>query len=123
MIEQIREALSPLLPLRIDEVEYNDPMVLLSGRGWSLSVACPWQLMRDGQLATSYGDNGAAEVLDGLVEKTIVAVNGGGSDRGAGDLQLALDDGAILDVLVDTDLDPWVLRLPDHTFVGSASCS
>lgn len=119
MIEQIREALSPLLPLEIEEVEYNDPMVLLAGPGWSFSVACPWRMMRDGQLETSYGDDGAAAVLDGLTGTAVISLGGSG---GPGDLQIALDGGGVLDVFVDTDLDPWVLRLPDHTFVGSASC-
>jgi hypothetical protein len=41
--QRIREALS-LLRLRLEEVDYNDPMVVLAGPGWSLSVACPWRL-------------------------------------------------------------------------------
>ena len=122
MIAEIREALSTLLPLRLDEVDYNDPMVVLSGPGWSLSVACPWRLMREGQLQTSYGDDGAGVVIDGLVGRVVVEVRAGDRCGSPGDIQVALDDGALLDVFADTDLDPWVLRLPDHTFVGTASC-
>lgn len=123
MIDKIREALSPLLPLKLEEVEYNDPMVVLSGPGWSLSVACPWRLMREGRLETSYGDDGAAAAIDGLVANAVVALRAGDGSSSPGDIQIALDDGAVLDVFADTDLDPWVLRLPDHTFVGTASCA
>jgi hypothetical protein len=123
MIDEIYKALSLQLPLRIDEVDYNDPMVVLAGPGWSLSVACPWRLMQDCQLETSYGDDGAAAVLGRLVGRDVVAAGSGDSARGHGDIQIALDDGTVLEVLADTDLDPWVLRLRHHTFVGTASCA
>jgi hypothetical protein len=122
MIEMIRKALSPLLPLHVEVVEYNDPMIVLAGSGWSLSVACPWRLMRDCRLAASYGDDGAGPVLDALVGSHVIDFRSGGSGRGPGDIQLELEGGVVLDVFVDTDLDPWVLRVPDHTFVGTASC-
>lgn len=123
MIDKIREALSPLLPLRLEEVEYNDPMVVLAGPGWSLSVACPWRLMRGCRLETSYGDDGALALLDSLVGKEVVTFRAGDAGRSPGDIQITLDDGAVLEVFADTDLDPWVLRLADHTFVGTASCA
>ena len=122
MTDEVREAVAGLLPLQLEEVEYNDPMVVLAGSGWSLSVACPWRLMRDGQLETSYGDDGAAAVVDGLVGKSVVAFGSGDDSSRPGDIRVTLDDGAVLDVFADTDLDPWVLRLPNHTFVGMASC-
>jgi hypothetical protein len=121
MIDEVHEVLSPLLPLRLEEVEYNDPMVVLVGPGWSLSVACPWRLMRHGRLLTSYGDDGAAVILDRLVGNAVVGFDAGDPSRSPGDIRIALDDGATLDVFADTDLDPWVLRLPDQTFIGTAS--
>jgi hypothetical protein len=123
MIDEIREALSPLLPLQIEEIEYNDPMVTFAGATWSFSVACPWRLMRGCRLASSYGDDGAAAALESLVGKEVVAIRPGASSRGPGDIQIEVGGGTVLDVFVDTDLDPWVLRLPDQTFVGRASCA
>jgi hypothetical protein len=123
MNQDMHEALSQMLPLRIEEVDYNDPMVVLSGTDWSLSVACPWRLMRDGRLATSYGDEGAGEVLAGLVGNEVVALGSADSSRVPGDIQVVLRNGTVLDVFADTDLDPWVLRLPDRTFVGTVSCA
>jgi hypothetical protein len=122
MIDKIGEALSALVPLKLEEVEYTDPMVVLSGARWSLSVACPWRLMRDCGLETSYGDEGAAAALDRLVGASVVALRARDASSSPADIQVEFDDGAVLDVFVDTDVDPWVLRLPDDTFVGSASC-
>ena len=122
MIDKIGEALSPLLPLRLEEVEYNDPMVVLSGPGWSLSVACPWRLMRESRLETAYGAEGAAAALDGLRGGEVVGFNPAGGTCSPGDIRVALGNGAVIEMFADTDLDPWVLRLPEHTFVGTASC-
>jgi hypothetical protein len=121
--EDMHDAVSRLLPLRVEEVDYNDPMVVLAGPHWSLSVACPWRLMRGDKLVTSYGDEGAGEILAGLVGNEVVALGPVASSRVLGDLQVSLGDGSVLDVFADTDLDPWVLRLPEHTFVGTVSCA
>lgn len=122
MIDRMRQAISEFLPLQVAEVDYNDPMVVLAGPGWSLSVACPWRLMKDDRLVTSFGDDGAEENLETLVGSEVVALRSVDCTRTPGDIHVAFADGTVLDVFADTDLDPWVLRLPDRTFVGSASC-
>jgi hypothetical protein len=118
MTDRVAEALAPLLPLRIEAIDYNDPMVVLSGSGWALSVACPWYLKRDEELLTSYGDDGTAEVLARLVGTTVVSF-----DRVEASCvrQLELAQGAVLEIVPDTDLDPWVLRVRERTFVGTAT--
>lgn len=122
MTGDVREAVASLLPLQLEHVDYNDPMVVLSGPGWSLSIACPWRLMRADKLATSYGDEGAAEVVAALAGGEVVALESVAADRASGDLRVTLSNAAVIELFADTDLDPWVLRLPDQTLVGTASC-
>ncbi len=123
MTNDVHQAVANVLPLQLEEVDYNDPMVVLSGPDWSLSVACPWRLMRADTLETSYGDEGAGEVLAALVGSEVVALDWVAADPVSGDIRVTFKDAVVIDVFADTDLDPWVLRLPDQTFVGTASCA
>lgn len=121
MIEELRASVSALLPLRVGELEFNDPVVVLAGSKWSLSIVCPWRLTRGGALVTSIEDPGAEAHLRELVGASIVEIvaqTGWGTAR---DPAFVFADGARLELFADTDLDPWVMRLPDKTFVGSAS--
>ncbi len=121
MIDNLREAVSALVPLRVDGVEFNDPVVVLAGPNWSLSIVCPWRLRRGGALLTSIEDPGAEARLGELVGATITDVVAQTSRGTAGDPVFVFADGARLELFADTDLDPWVMRLPEETFVGSAS--
>jgi hypothetical protein len=38
MIDELRSAISGVLPLRIDELEFNDPVVVLAGRSPSVAI-------------------------------------------------------------------------------------
>lgn len=121
MIDELRAAIREFLPLRIDELDFNDPVVVLAGQGWSVSIACPWRLMREGLLLTSIEDSNAEARLRELVGSTVVDVVAQTGARPSSDPVLVLSDEARLEIFSDTDLDPWVVRLPGKTFVGSAS--
>jgi len=64
------------LPLRIDAVEYNDPMMVVLGPSWSLSIVCPWRLTRDRLLICAFGGPEAEARLSEIigVELTDVTV-------------------------------------------------
>jgi hypothetical protein len=121
MINDLRTSLSALLPLRIDGLEFNDPVVVLIGANWSLSIVCPWRLTRGGALVASIEDPSAEahlrDVVGGAITDVIPQSAGGASP----DPVFVFADGARLELFSDTDLDPWVMRLPDKTFVGAAS--
>lgn len=121
MSEELRVAVAALVPLRLDGLEFNDPVVVLVGSNWSLSIVCPWRLTRGGALVTSIEDPGAEGRLRELVGTTIIDVTSQTSRGTAGDPVFVFADGARLELFADTDLDPWVMRLPNKTFVGSAS--
>lgn len=44
------------LPVRVTGVEVQDPVIVLFGDGWSLSVACPWRGVVP-ELSTGLCDN------------------------------------------------------------------
>lgn len=105
-------------PLRIDEVEVQDPVVAFAGPGWSLTLACPWVLTRNGDRVTSW-DADFADVVWDLIGQSVTRVTASGGRPH--DPAFVLTEGYVLDVEADTDLDPWVLRLRGITYVGSFS--
>lgn len=121
MIDELRAAVFALLPLRVDGLEFNGPVVVLTGPNWSLSIVCPWRLIRGSALVTSIEDPGAEARLRELVGATIIDVGTQADRETARDPVFVFADGARLELFADTDLDPWVMRLSDKTFVGSAS--
>lgn len=115
---QIALAIADLLPLRIDQVAYSDPSFILSGDGWSLSLTCPWRVRREGgQLWFSWSSSEMSDLVRELIGMPIDDVQA----SAAGDLVVDLSGGVQLEAFADTDLDPLILRLPTHVFVGSAS--
>jgi hypothetical protein len=120
-IDELRVAVSGLLPLRVAELQFNDPVVVLVGPNWSVSIASPWRLMRGGVIVTSIDDPNAEARLRELIGFAIIDVVAQASARTSNDPVFVFADGARLEIQSDTDLDPWVMRLPGTTFVGKAS--
>lgn len=120
MIGQLRTAVAGLLPLRILEIDHNDPAVVLSGENWSLSIVCPWRVSKADVLVCAFGDPGAETRMKSLIGAEIVAVRGQSAVHEEWDPAFEIAGGFTLEVFADTDEDPWVMRLPEHTFVGAA---
>jgi hypothetical protein len=117
MIDDLREALRPLLPLRIEWLEYQDPVLTVGGDDWSLALVCPWRLQRAGTTVTAWDLEGVEDASWDLVGHQINRVE----RRKAGEDEypaFELSDGLRLEVIADSDVDPWVLRLPTQTIVG-----
>lgn len=103
------------LPLRVEAIEINDPIINLSGVGWSFTAMCPWVLIGPGVNITWETEDLDAGVLE-LVGRSIVSVSA--SDSDATDPVLCFDGGYVLSVSADTDLDPWWMYIPGFGIVG-----
>lgn len=117
MLEGLAEAVAASAPLVIREVEYDDPTLVFMGHDWSLALTCPWRL-EDSRGATGLRWEGDA-VEDGVWEligaSVLAAHQHGPSPRPHTTLRLS--DGHRLIIEPDTDLDPWVLQLPQVALV------
>lgn len=118
MIDLIADALRSARPLRIDEVDYSDPSLTLTGDSWSLNLTCPWRVRRAQNLWFSWSSENIQDLVWDLVGYEMESVR---ANTGNGDPIFGLSDDVELDVFADTDLDPWILHLPTRIFVGSAS--
>lgn len=101
------------LPVRVREIEYNDPFLTIIGDDWSLNLACPWE-GNVGSDQLSWEDEDVEDRAWELVGLDLVAV----VDAEPGVIDFHFTSG-VLHIRPDTDLDPWVLHLPDVVVVGT----
>ena len=116
MIDELGAAIARRSPLKVDAVEYTDPTSTLIGHAWSLAITCPWQL-RHGSGAVRWDDDAVEDALWDLIGHSIVDVRVR-SPRSLHDPAFVLTDGFVIEIEADSDLDPWVLHLDKHVFVG-----
>ena len=109
------ERIQAILPLRVDSIEINDPIINLSGIGWSFTAMCPWGLAGPGVDITWETEGIDAGVVE-LAGRSIVSVSA--SDSDATDPVLCFDGGYVLSVFADTYLDPWWMYIPGFGIVG-----
>jgi hypothetical protein len=99
------------LPVHVKGVEVQDPVLTLFGEEWSLTIACPWQGEVGGR-PISWEDADLEDRVWDLVGAELVSVKQEGAAA-----RFGFSAGTLL-VTPDTDLDPWVLRLPGGLLVG-----
>lgn len=120
MIEQLRIELAASGPLAIKEAAFADPTLTLAGDGWSLSTPSAWRVLKAGVLEFGWSGADAPDLIWELCGLSIVSV-APQSSRMSGDPAFELSDGRWLEIFSDHPVDPWSLRLPPITFVGSPS--
>lgn len=99
------------LPVRVQGVEVQDPILVLFGDGWGLTIACPWRGTIAGR-AASWEDDNIEDTALSLVGEELTAVL---QDGQAVTFEFSIGS---LTAIPDTDIDPWVLQLPDGLLVG-----
>ena len=100
------------LPCRVRHVDVNDSVVVLAGDAWSLAVTCPWRGLLSG-VEMSWLDPGIEDWLWHAVGEELTSVD----FSSPASVRFTFTNGW-LEVEPDTDLDPWVLRLPAGVLVG-----
>lgn len=120
MIDNLIAAAQRLLPLRIREVEWNDPVLTMGGPDWSLSTLSSWRVVMDGRLTYGWSQPDAGDRVWDLCGLSIVGIEAQSTSAPV-DPTFHLSDGARFEVFSDNAVDPWVLRLSEVTIVGDPS--
>jgi hypothetical protein len=123
VVNALVQALAPLLPLHVRTAEFTDPTLTLTGAVWSLAVTCPWVWRRADGSTVDWADPATADEVWDLCGLDIVGVPA--SSTQPVDPAFLLSDGGRLDVVVDSDWDPWILRHErlNVVFVGEGPLS
>lgn len=114
MNHTLNDQVAGSLPLRVDGVIVNDPVVSLRGEGWFLAIACPWDLVGSGVEfdweTDSFGD---CTLLVCANLRTVTA-----EDELLVDPIFHFDNGLSIVLRADSDFDPWVFSIPGIVLVG-----
>jgi hypothetical protein len=110
-LEEARAA----LPRMVRGIEFNDPVLSMHGEQWSLALMCPWRIDGPDRSYTWESETVEDDAWD-LIGHSIVAISSDSPD--IVDPVFVFDNDIRLTVRADTDLDPWVLRLPGLIVVG-----
>jgi hypothetical protein len=122
MIEHLRRELGPMLPLTIKRAAFAYSNLTLAGDGWALSSPSAWRVIKGGVLDFGWSGEDTPDLVRDLVGLSIVSVASQSPLMG-GDPAFELSDGRWLEIFSDHAVDPWFMRLPNITFVGSPSDS
>jgi len=118
MIDELAKDVAALAPLRVDEVEYNDPIAVLRGAGWTLTLACPWHMLEGDRPVLSWEDDEVEDAVWNLVGHAVTGVRRRSADH-PNDPVFVLTGGLELQVEADSPVDPWVMHLPELVYVGT----
>ena len=103
------------LPLTVRGIEVTDPILTLFGDQWSLNLMCDWRF--SGNVSLSWESDDIEDGSWDLIGRSIVAESA--TSSAAVDPTFEFDDGTLLQVHADTDLDPWTLTLPGIVVTGT----
>jgi len=120
MISRLIDAVAPLLPVTISEVDYSDPVLLINGAGWSLSVLTAWRIVGPEGLVFSCDSESAADRVWDLIGENVTAVVSQSATSQV-DPALVLSSGLTLEIVSLHPIEPWVLRIADQVWVASPS--
>ena len=93
MTPSISEHVARSGPLEITEIEFQDPVMALSGEGWALTAMCPWRVLRGDALELSWSTPDAEDRAWDLIGRQVVA-----ADQHGRDAVLQLSDGSSIEL-------------------------
>lgn len=107
------------LPLTIEVVEWNDPVLLMRGPNWNLSCQGAWRTSKDGRVSVACYDRNAPTVEGQLMGDQVIDVRQQ-SEHVRCDPVFVLRSGRTLEFFSASIIDPWVMHLPSDPIIVAA---
>lgn len=121
MIEEALKEVREALPLRVDSIDWQDPVLVVSGMEWNLRCSCAWRVSQEGVLLFGCWDREAGGRILDLIGLDLVEVSPQSSTV-AVDPAFVASNGWRLELFSTDSTEPWVLRTPSGpVLVGSPS--
>lgn len=109
------------LPAAILNFEWNDPILVVGGVGWSLAITSPWRVVTADRLVLG-SDNATQESVGAHLHDKMLVSCDVQSRHTSLDLALVLEGGEVLEVFSVAYLEPWTLSLSgEGMYVASPS--
>jgi hypothetical protein len=123
VIAEALENTKASLPLYVRSVDWEDPLLLISGDGWSLRCMCPWRISSKGIVLFGCWDHRAAEGILDVIGLALVNV-GLQSPSVPVDPTFDFNNAWRLELFSTDSDEPWVFRPPNGpVLVGSPTDS
>ena len=111
MIEAVQQEVARCLPLTVKAIDWQDPVLVLSGKEWNLTCSCAWRVSTNGAVRYGCWDKEAGERILDLIGVEFLGVEQQATAVPV-DLAFLLSDGGRLELFSTDTTEPWVLRLP-----------
>jgi len=116
------DAANKACPLQIERSEWCDPVLLLGGADWSLSITAPWRVVQGYVVRVGAYDEGARSVAANLVGKRVTRLRVLDSAPSF-DIGVTFSNGDELQVFCASTHENWVLRVPGEATMAFVPAS
>jgi hypothetical protein len=99
-----------VLPLKINEVEWIDPQLIIQGEGWSFVIASSWRIIKERTIEIGYTSENAIDKILHLKQLSIIEAKPQSSEILC-DFSLHLSDKRILEFFSTDGLEPWSIHI------------
>lgn len=114
-------ALTEHLPLKIESIQCNDPILVLIGMDWSIALMAPWRILLDGKMI-AWGDKPDPAQLEPLLSGNAIIGCDFQGKYSQLDPVLVLDSGHVFEIFSSSPLEPWIVQLDgNRTYVAEPS--
>lgn len=105
------DLLRPVLPLAVEGVTWNSPMLWIGGEGWNFNSVSAWRITLGRVVLCADSDDSASTMINTLVGQRIVAVDVQSTSVEV-DPVFILSDGRRLEIFSTDTYEPWTMRFP-----------
>ncbi len=121
MMRRIIKDVANFLPLHVDSVEWNDPNLILAGKGWSFSTIGSWRLIKNSKLECGCYDEKSGLIIQKMQGASIVSIDVQ-SIHIAADPVFIFSNGYKMEIFSTTFLEPWIFNFSSNVvYVASPS--
>lgn len=119
MIKEVINDNLQFLPLVINYIEWNDPILSFGGGNWSFSTFTGWRVVNNNKLDFTCRDENTDKRLNEFLNNHIIAIDIQ-SNHLLSDPVFVFSSGHKLEVFSEMYLEPWVFRSPNTiVYVGA----
>jgi len=119
LIRKLIGLLTASLPLTIEEVTWNSPMLWIGGAGWNFNSVSSWRITSRRIVLCADADDSAPTIIQTLIGQKVVGVDVQSTSVEV-DPVFILSDGRRLEIFATDTYEPWTMELPTgEMFVSS----
>lgn len=119
MMQQLCLEAASELPLKIESLEWDDPVLNFYGHNWGFSTMSAWRIVQDGVIVCSSQEQNKASYLQKMKGEWIKSIEIQSEELPV-DPVFILSNGYRLEIFSTFYLEPWVFRLPTGGFYNGS---